>query len=49
MNTGRFTSFFGAPNVADTYDGLSMVEAMMEQDKMLILKHVEIKILDYNN
>jgi hypothetical protein len=46
MNAGRFTCFFGAPNIGDTYDSLKIAEALIEADSTLILKHIEIRVLD---
>ena len=46
MNAGRFTSFWGAPCVGDTYDSLLIAEAMMEQDPSLITKYVTISIVE---
>lgn len=38
MNAGRFTSFFGAPCVADTFDCLSILEARLESEELVVVR-----------
>lgn len=45
INTGEFTRFFGAPCIGDTHEGIKVAEELIEQDRTLILKHIETKIL----
>lgn len=38
MNAGRFTSFFGAPCIADTHDCIGILEAKLSEGHLKIMR-----------